>query len=60
MVEPEAELSITRQCELVSMSRGFFYYRPVELSERDLHVMEKLDELFTEDLTRGMAVCVKR
>ena len=53
MVEPEAELSITRQCELVSMSRGVFYYRPVGLTERDLQLMEKLDELFTENPTRG-------
>jgi putative transposase len=53
MVEPEAELSITRQCELVSMSRGVFSYRPVGLTEKDLQLMEKLDELFTENPTRG-------
>ena len=35
------------------MSRGLFYYLPVELTARDLHVMEKLDELFTENPTRG-------
>jgi putative transposase len=53
MVEPEAEFSITRQCELVAMARGFFYYRTVELTEMDLQLMEKLDELFTENPTRG-------
>jgi putative transposase len=53
MVEPEAELSITRQCDLLSLSRGHFYYRPVGLTERDLQLMKKLDELFTENPTRG-------
>jgi len=35
------------------MSRGFFYYLPVELTARDLQLLEKLDELFTENPTRG-------
>ncbi len=53
MVEPAAALSITRQCELLAMSRGFFYYLPVELTASDFQLMEKLDELFTENPTRG-------
>jgi len=53
MVEPAAVLSITKQCELLSMSRGLFYYLPVAWTARDLHVMAKLDELFTENPTRG-------
>ena len=53
MVESNAVLSITRQCDLLSLSRGRFYYRPVEWTERDLQLMEKLDELFTENPTRG-------
>lgn len=53
MIEPTVGLSITKQCELLSMSRGFFYYHPAELTAKDLHVMEKLDELFTEHPTRG-------
>ena len=53
MGEPAAELSIMRQYELLSMSRGFFYYLPIELTVRDFQLLEKLDELFTEDPTRG-------
>ena len=53
MVEPAAGLSITRPWEGVSRSRGCFSYLPVELTERDLQLMEKLDELFTENPTRG-------
>ena len=39
MIEPEAVLSITRKCELLSHSLGRFYYLPVEWTERDLHLM---------------------
>ena len=53
MVEPTAVLSITKQCELLSISRGRFYYLPVKLTARDCQLMEKLDELFTEEPTRG-------
>ena len=47
MVEKNAVLSITRQCDILCISRGVFYYIPVELTEMDLKLMEKLDELFT-------------
>lgn len=53
MVEKEAVLSITRQCDLLSISRGSFYYRPAGLTDLDLKLMEKMDELFTENPTRG-------
>ena len=53
MVESDVVLSITKQCDLLSLSRGRFYYRPVGLTERALPLMEKLDELFTENPTRG-------
>ncbi len=53
MVESDVVLSITKPCDLLSLSRGRFYYRPVGLTERDWQLMEKLDELFTENPTRG-------
>jgi len=53
MVEKKAVLSITKQCDLLSISRGLFYYRPAGLTDLDLKRMEKIDELFTENLTRG-------
>jgi putative transposase len=53
MVEKKAALSITRQCDLLSISRGLFYHRPARLTDLDLKLMEKMDELFTENPTRG-------
>jgi len=53
MVEKKASLPITRQCDLLSISRGLFYYRPAGLSGLDLKRMEKMDKLFIENPTRG-------
>lgn len=53
MIEPKASISIKQQCEMLNISRGYYYYQPVELSEEDLRTMEKIDELYTEDPTRG-------
>jgi len=53
MIEPENSISIKQQCEMLNVSRGYYYYQPVELSDEDLKAMEKIDELYTEDPTRG-------
>jgi len=53
MIEKEAVLPVTRQCDLLSISRALFYYRPSGLTALDLKLMEKMDELFTENPTRG-------
>ncbi len=53
MVKKDTILPIRRQCDLLSVSRGSYYYCPAGLTEMDLKLMEKLDELFTEDPTRG-------
>ena len=37
MVEPEhSELSIRRQCELLGIPRGKYYYKPKETFEKNL------------------------
>lgn len=53
MIEPKAVMPINKQCDLFDISRGFFYYHPVELSAEDLKIMEKIDELYTENPARG-------
>lgn len=37
-------LSIARQCELVSISRSSYYYRPCEESDLNLHLMQMIDK----------------
>lgn len=39
-------LSVSRQCELLGISRSGYYYRPVGLSDEDLSRMRVLDEVF--------------
>jgi putative transposase len=45
MIDREHKLPIKRQAEVLSISRGAAYYKPRPVSERDLLLMRKLDEL---------------
>jgi len=45
-------LSMKRQCELLSVGRTSIYYTP-QTSEANKILMDRIDELFTEDPTRG-------
>ena len=47
MIAPEhTQLSITRQCELVGISRSSWYYRPRGESDRNLRLMREIDEQY--------------
>ena len=47
MVTPSrCDLSLSRQCELVSISRSSFYYTPRGESAGNLALMRRIDELF--------------
>lgn len=49
MIEPEhSQLSIARQCELVSISRSGFYYRPTGETPLNLALMRLIDAQFLE------------
>jgi putative transposase len=48
MIDPEHKLPITRQAELVNISRGSVYYLPVPTSAADLALMRRIDELHLE------------
>ena len=45
MIDRTHELSVTRQAELVGISRGSVYYLPRPASEADLGLMRRLDQL---------------
>ncbi|MFH1982458.1 MAG: IS3 family transposase [Pseudomonadota bacterium] len=46
-------LSVNRQCELLGISRSSYYYKPKPLKPEDLKLMRKIDELYTEQPSRG-------
>ena len=48
MINVEHELSLTRQAELLSLSRASLYYTPVEVSDANLRLMKRIDELHLE------------
>jgi putative transposase len=41
-------IPITKQCELVSLNRSSFYYRPVPVSDFNLHLMGLIDKQYTK------------
>ncbi len=48
MIDRSHDLSITRQAELLGMSRGMVYYLPRPVSDADLALMRRIDELHLE------------
>jgi putative transposase len=45
MIEKGAELPVTRQCEILQLSRSSIYYRPVPISPKELELMRLIDEI---------------
>lgn len=48
MIERGAAVRVKRQAELLDLSRSNVYYRPKPVSERDLLLMRRIDELHLE------------
>lgn len=48
MIDRDHQLSIKRQAELLNISRGAVYYHPEPVSEADLKLMRRIDELHLE------------
>jgi len=48
MIDRTHKLPITRQAELLNVSRGSVYYLPKPVSETDLKLMRRIDELHLE------------
>lgn len=54
MVNRKEPLSIRCQCDLVSVSRGSFYYKPLGETEENLHIMRLIDEHYMERPSEGV------
>jgi len=54
MVNRKEPLSIRCQCDLVSVSRGSFYYKPLGETEENLNIMRLMDEHYMERPSEGV------
>mgnify|MGYP006883591483 CR=1 FL=1 len=45
MIDKEDKLPITRQCDLLDLSRSGVYYKPAPLSDKELALMRQIDEI---------------
>ncbi|HKJ81894.1 MAG TPA: IS3 family transposase [Ignavibacteriaceae bacterium] len=54
MVNRKELLSIRCQCDLVSVTRGSFYYKPLGESEENLRIMRHMDEHYMERPSEGV------
>jgi putative transposase len=52
MINKREGISLSRQCALLNIGRTSLYYHP-RLSPLKLELMNRIDELYTEDPTRG-------
>jgi putative transposase len=43
-----SSLSIARQCDLLLINKSTYYYKPKGLTQRDLEIMQVIDEIYTE------------
>ena len=57
MINPGHKLSISRQAELLEMSRSTIYYRPCPISDGDLMLMRRIDELHMTVRLQAAACC---
>ena len=61
MIEPEKQPpSISRQCQLLDLSRSSFYYKPQPIKAEDLKLMRKIDELYLQHPCWGSRSMVRQ
>jgi len=63
MIKPNADLPISRQSQLLSVSRSSLYYRSKPDSDEEIDLLKRLDEIFTENPmygSRRMQVVLER
>jgi len=54
MLDPlNQQLSTSRQCEIVGISRSSYYYQPTPISLEELELMRKIYELYLENPSSG-------
>lgn len=49
MIAPCERISLSRQCDLIGLSRSSLYYRNKPMADADLRLMNRIDEIFTNN-----------
>ncbi len=52
MIDSQNDITVSHQCELLSVARTSIYYQP-KTSPMNIVLMHRIDELYTENPTRG-------
>jgi len=47
------KLSISEQCEIFGISRSYYYYQPVQMSQENIKLLHKIDEIATDNSEYG-------
>ena len=45
MIDRTHSLPVTRQCQLLDLNRSTVYYQPTGISDEDLRLMRRIDEM---------------
>ena len=53
LVDSKLTITKTKQCELIGISRSILYYRPRVLSDINLQILHKMDEIYTDNSEYG-------
>lgn len=53
LIESGLEITTTKQCELLHVSRSAYYYKPVPISMKDVKIMHVIDEIATDNSEYG-------
>ena len=61
MIDPlNQQLSVSRQCEMAGVSRSSYYYQPTPISQEELELMRKIDELYLQNPSSGSRTIVRQ
>lgn len=58
MIDPDDEISIQRQCELLGIPRYSYYYKPIPESQENLQLMQEIDKQYLETPFYGSRLMV--
>jgi len=54
IINPQSEISIRRQCDLLGVTRSSYYYKPVGEKPENLEIMRLMDEEYLEHPNKGV------